>query len=360
MPHDLLRTGGEHGTTGLELIEAALERDGPLPEVRVDLPEGGAAEAAWMIVSRIGGPQGRVLVELRPGLRNDRRRRTEPYWAYGPALRISTLGRTRVVCGETVISGRWLANRTGQVLKYLATVRHRAVSADELAEHLWPNAGTRSVQGVRYFIHDLRERLEPDRAPRAESPFVQYSEGGYALDAARVQVDVDEFERAVVAGRAAWAAGNQIAAARWYKEANALYGGDFLADEPYAEWALTERDRLRTLAAEALRMLIASARDDGDLEEAATHLDRLAVLEPFDVDVHRELISVCLQRRRRTEALRRYMSLRHRLLGTFGEELDFTLADLTPAPDSAPVTPVPVARSGRRSPRLPAGMRASA
>ena len=44
------------------------------------------------------------------------------------------------------------------------------------------------------------------------------------------------------------------------------------------------------------------------------YLERLADLEPFDTDVHRQLIALCLERRRHSDALRRYTSLRQRLL----------------------------------------------
>jgi DNA-binding SARP family transcriptional activator len=51
-------------------------------------------------------------------------------------------------------------------------------------------------------------------------------------------------------------------------------------------------------------------------------------MEPYDLDVHRRLLTLCLQRGRRTDAVRRYASLRRRMLSVFGEDLDFTLADL--------------------------------
>ncbi|MDX6728128.1 MAG: hypothetical protein QOK49_2933, partial [Baekduia sp.] len=50
--------------------------------------------------------------------------------------------------------------------------------------------------------------------------------------------------------------------------------------------------------------------------------------EPFDGDVHRELLTVLLRRGRRSEALRRYEMLRRRMLSTFDETLDFSLAQL--------------------------------
>jgi DNA-binding SARP family transcriptional activator len=107
-----------------------------------------------------------------------------------------------------------------------------------------------------------------------------------------------------------------------------LYGGDFLADEPYADWAMPQRDLMRRLAADALRSLVVIARHDGDLDAAAMHVERLGDMEPFDTDVHREIIGLCLQRGRRSEALRRYAALRVRILRTFGEDIDFALADL--------------------------------
>ena len=116
--------------------------------------------------------------------------------------------------------------------------------------------------------------------------------------------------------------------ARLVASAARLYGGDFLADEPYAEWAIAERDRLRAVAANGLRALaeLRLARDDVD--GAVIDLERLAELEPYDVDVHRRLIGLALRRGRRTEAVRRYNALRRRMLTTFGEELEFSLSDV--------------------------------
>jgi DNA-binding SARP family transcriptional activator len=57
-------------------------------------------------------------------------------------------------------------------------------------------------------------------------------------------------------------------------------------------------------------------------------LERLAELEPYDTEVHKRLIALAMRRGRRTEAVRRYNALRRRMIATFGEDLDFTLADV--------------------------------
>ncbi len=328
---DVLGAGLADGSPeGVSLPRRALADGKRLPEIRVDLPRGCGAEAVWMTAAPLGDGD-RVIVELRPGRGNDRRRRTDPHWTRGAALRIVTLGRTRVESPEGSIDGRWLATRAGQVLKLLVTERDRVVSSDEIVEQLWTDASSRSLQGVRYFIHSLRDRLEPDRAPRAPSSFVRWTGGGYALERSRIAVDADEFEALIVAGMACRHE-DEKRARRNLERGMALYGGDFLADEPYAEWVIAERDRLRGLAGEALRALAAIKHGAGDLAGAGAELERLVGLEPYDVDVHRELIAITLRRGRRTEALRRYEWLRRRMLDTFGEDLDFTLADLVAGP----------------------------
>jgi len=312
------------------LVQRALADGARLPEIRFDLPAGCGAEATWVTAAPLGG-EGRVIVELRPGRGRDRRRRTDPHWTRGPALRITTLGRTRVQSPQGAIDSRWLATRAGQLLKLLVAERERVVPSDEIVERLWADASIRSVHGVRYFIHALRDRLEPGRAPRVPSSFVRWTGGGYVLERAHVHVDADEFEARIGAGMARLP-DDPVGARAGLEGGLALYGGDFLADEPYAEWAIPERDRLRTLAGEALRALAAIKRDHGDLVGAGVELERLVGLEPYDVDIHRELIEITLRRGRRTEAVRRYEVLRRRMLETFGEELDFTLADLAVDP----------------------------
>ncbi len=318
---------------GVPLLRRALDQGSALPEVRTDLPPGCSTDAAWVTVAPVSADDAEdgVLVELRPGRRDDRRRRTEPHWGGGPELRIRALGRTQVDSAEVSLGGRWLDQRTGRLLKLLVTERHRMLFPDEIAEQLWSDSGPRNLQGVRYFVHALRERLEPARVPRAESAFVRFLDGAYSLDRRRVHIDADEFERDVKDGREALAQGDRELARARLARAVDLYRGDFLADEPYADWARSERDRLRALAAEALRTLGAFEREAGDLDAAAAYLERLADLEPFDTDVHRQLIALCLERRRHSEALRRYTALRQRLLATFGEDVDFTLADLAAA-----------------------------
>src|SRR4051794_40213649 len=120
------------------LFERALQADEPLPEIRVDLPAGAAVAAAWVTASRLRPGSGCVVVELRPAVAHDRRRRTEPHWVGTRRIRISALGRTEVSSAEGPIGGRWLEQRTGQLLKYLVTERHRSVYGDEIAETLWP------------------------------------------------------------------------------------------------------------------------------------------------------------------------------------------------------------------------------
>jgi DNA-binding SARP family transcriptional activator len=305
------------------ITELALEAEEVLPEVRIDLLGGGAA---WIIASR--APGDRVAIQVRPADPHDRRRRTDPHWVARPHLYLEVLGRTQVHSGETPLGGRWLAQRPGQLLKFMIASRERAVHTEEIAHALWPEAGYAAQTNVRHHMHALRRRIEPRRPNRAPSQFITTRGGGYQLDSARVTIDAESFVALAEAGLDAVAADQHELARRPLTDAARLYRGDFLADEPYAEWALEERDRLRELAARVLHVLADLDRGIGDLEAAYGHLRRLAELEPLDAHVQRELLEVCLRGGRRTEAARRYQALRMRTMRELGQEPGFSLADL--------------------------------
>ena len=309
------------------LTQEALEAGGPLEEVQVDLPPGGPAELAWVTVAPLGGDAGAIF-----HVRADDSEETHSLGARAAAgrLRVFAFGRTRVESSAAgSIGGEWIEQRPGQLLKYLICARGRVVAAEEIAQALWPETDARALSSVRYFVHALRTRLEPTRGPRTPSSFIESRRGGYSLNTQRVWVDATEFEELVATGLAALAAGERDTALHRLEPATNLYRGDFLADEPYAEWALSERDRFQELAGRALRALIELRLAADDLESAARHARRLADTEPYDNDAQRRHIELSLRRGRRTEAVRRYKLFQQRLQRNFDIEPDFTLAELS-------------------------------
>jgi DNA-binding SARP family transcriptional activator len=311
----------------------AIVRGEPLPEMRLDIQVGEQVEGFWVTAAPFGEHTSQVIVELRPGVARDRRRRTDPHWMKGPSIRIRTLGRVTIESSEGPIGGQWLDQRTGQLLKYLVAARNRPVHAEEIGESLWPGADFAIAGSVRYYIHALRRKLEPERGKRAPSAFVISRAGGYCLDLELVKVDADEFESHILVGLAA-AKTDRETAAEEIELALALYKGDFLPDLPYAEWAIAERQRLHDLMCTGLRSL-ADIRLEGHLiDSAMSCLERLAAMQPYDEAVHRELIELDVLRGRRSDAIRRYDALRARTRRVFGHNLDFTLADIrAPEPD---------------------------
>jgi DNA-binding SARP family transcriptional activator len=307
--------------------ELARARSEPLPPLRVELPASAPFDVATATLTALPA-SGLVVTELRrDSTYLARERPGSPMWTAQPQLRVFSLGRTCVMNGDESLAGRWLNNRAGHILKLLVAERHRGVFSDEIISTLWPPDSSPDTRGVRYFVHELRDQLEPGGAIDPPSSFVVATRGGYALDTTRVWVDADRFERLVTEGCAA--AGDDDARARdLIREGVAMYRGDFLADEPYAEWTLPERDRLRDLAARALRILAGIETREGDLAGATATLVRLTELEPFDVDIQRDLFALLLRRGRRSETLRRYETLRRRMLSTFDEQLDFSLSQL--------------------------------
>jgi DNA-binding SARP family transcriptional activator len=296
----------------------------PSPEIRIDTAGGVSPGALWATAAPLPAARGAML-HLRPGWRGDRRRRSEERWQTGPELRIRALGRTRVESLEDSFDGEWLRQRPGQILKYLVCERDRTVLVDEIADAIWPEAGRRAVNNTRFAIHRLRAKLEPRRPAHGPTAFVVSRGSGYALDRDRIWIDADEFERAIDEGRAAMARLDLDAATTHLERANGLYGGAFLADEPYAHWAIDERNRLAGMAIYGLGVLTALARERGDDEAAIRHLQRLAELEPLDSLVHRELIQALMGAGLRSDAKRRFDSFANRLRRELGQEPDFDM-----------------------------------
>jgi DNA-binding SARP family transcriptional activator len=313
--------GCEPGADGC-ITSRVLALDGAIRDVAVELPLGRGA--AHMSASWLGRPHRRLVVELRRAAVAPRLVPDVPVW-------IRTLGPTRVEIRGELTRGRWIDQRPGQLLKYLVAERDRVVSVEDIAEALWPSAEFTTVNTVRHLVHVLRGHLEPGRPDSHGTGGVVSRRGGYEIDRDVLAVDADEFLGAATRALGAFAAGAPEAASE-LAASLAIYGGDFLADEPYARWAQAERERLRALADRLLRALADLAVGRGDLGAATAYVERLADLEPFDGDIQRQLIALALHDGRRGRALRLYDAFALRLARAFGEQPDFRLEDVMRAP----------------------------
>ena len=181
------------------------------------------------------------------------------------------------------------------LLAYLALPVGHAHQRDKLANLLWggtPDASARNSFRQALFV--LRKAL-------ASSGDVLRIEGDtVALDRDAVEVDAMAFERAVADGMPAA-----------LEKAATLYQGDLLAglavaEAPFEEWLLAERERYRELALEGLAKLLVHQRSAGALEGAIRTALRIAALDPLQESVHRTLMRLYVRSGRRGAALRQY------------------------------------------------------
>ena len=154
-------------------------------------------------------------------------------WGSDVAVEIKLLGDFEVRCdGRTILDARSRPTKGTAIVKILALRPNRAIARDELIELLWPEADVEAGLSSFYKnVHQLRRVLSAAGAP---PDFVRSERGRVALEGA--QVDVDAFT-------AASREGIRLQDVRRLEEASALFRGELLADDRYADWAARRGSR---------------------------------------------------------------------------------------------------------------------
>ncbi|MBI3960158.1 MAG: tetratricopeptide repeat protein [Chloroflexi bacterium] len=232
-----------------------------------------------------------------------------------PILSIRTLGGAAVEVRPGFAANSsplHFATRTTEALLLYLACQGRAVSRDLLVELLWPERSQEQARAnLRLALHRLRRQIDPFLTVTRQSVGLNFG--------AVIECDVTAFEKHLAAGQP--------------EEATALYRGDFLDgfyldDSPtFEQWALLERERLRTLALAAWQQRIEQRVADGQLQAGMEGARRLLQLDPLHEPTHRQLMRLLAQTGQRSAALAQYESCRH-LLAT---ELDVTPDETTTA-----------------------------
>lgn len=289
---------------GAEVFRACVEltEEAPAP-VRAQLAEvaGGAANVEAAVVERL-------LRDRDPTVRSAARRARAHLDARPrPAIRLLTLGRFSLARdGVPVPEAAFGRQKARELLGVLLSARG-PVHREQLADWLWPQTPSeRAAAGLRVALHGLRRGLAPELEANAPgSPIVADNE--------TVRLELDEQDEWDVAsflelvGRRAVDTDGEI---RRLERAEALYGGPFLPDWPYADWAAPARRELEERRREALERLAEALVDARRLPEAIRRYRHLVSLEPEREAWHRALMACYAKGGERAQALRQFHACR--------------------------------------------------
>ena len=198
----------------------------------------------------------------------------------------------------------WAGQRGPSVLRFLLSRRGHGCSRDELLAEFWPDVPPDTARNrLQVAVSGLRRTLQEV----TNLHVIEYVHGSYRISPdLHVDVDVERFDQALTAARAAERSGAADRALAAYRDAIELYGGDFASDAPYEQWALLPRESLRTSYIDALDRVSRIQLRMNRLDDCiATGLRMLAVY-PCREDAHRLLMSCYAHQGRTYQALRQY------------------------------------------------------
>jgi DNA-binding SARP family transcriptional activator len=135
------------------------------------------------------------------------------------------------------------ASRATSLLKYLLLHHKQTTPREVLMDIFWPDADLEMARNnLNVSLHSLRRALRTT----TDLPVIIFEDGAYGLaHNIQVWIDVEEFERCVKAGQGLEARNQPTAAIAEYEAAVSLYQGDLLEQNPYEEWTVLDRERLR-------------------------------------------------------------------------------------------------------------------
>ena len=329
-----LRTAAEHGYVFFFILHPQLDLL-PACLLALELEDEDVREyAARLFSTRLAPWAGPELEHLsgHPDKKVQRRAleiRQRIHRSKRPMIRIETFGRFRVYRNGTPIADdEWGGATPKQLLKALISHSPDGVQRAVLMEDLWPETPARTgEQNFKVTLHRLRRVMEPDADTALGFSYVILKDNALSLDKTLCEVDTDIFLARRRQGEAAEKAGDTDQAITLYSEANALYKGDFLDDDPYLPWASGKREFLRQCHIAAFLRTAELNEAKGRLKKAIACHYLIIQADPVHEESYRKLMQLYARCGMGSAALKVYENCRKALR----EDLDTEPGEITTA-----------------------------
>lgn len=240
-----------------------------------------------------------------------------------PDITAHLLGELRVAFHDRPVE-MWSSGRGRAVFEYLIVNHHSKVRRDRLMSMFWPEVSADAARNsLNVAIHGLRQSL---RAAVGDTAVVIHQDQAYFIDPTLdIWIDVEVFEERLKAAHQHLASAELVKAEEAFEAATWLYQGEFLADDPYEEWAMVTREHLRLCYLDTLDRLSALRLNSGDYPGCVAVCLKLLACDSCREDAHCRLMR-CYSRQGQVQlALRQY----HSCAAALRTELDVAPAAAT-------------------------------
>jgi LuxR family maltose regulon positive regulatory protein len=226
----------------------------------------------------------------------------------GYQLRVQSLGAFQLWRGDHLVeSNAWHRKKARQLFQLLLTYWRTQLHREQIVELLWPELDPQSAQrDFKIAYNALCNVLEPDRLRNQPPSFIGREGSRYGIrPGADLWFDVSDFDT-LSASADRLLLTDPRAAQKIYRQALALYQGDYLQEFPYEEWAQQERLRLLNRYMRTAERLARSLIRERMWEEVEEVCQKLLTRDNYWEPAYQMLIETYIQLGNNAQALRTY------------------------------------------------------
>ncbi len=211
--------------------------------------------------------------------------------------------------GTLVEPSAWRTGKTMDLLRILALENNQPVRSSSLVGLLWPDVDPAHGRGsLRTAASTIRAAVGQDVVTRQHGDLVLVS----------ASVDLDDYRDLVAAVSRATARGDDHEAMLLIEAAEALYRGDFRANDDGQRWATFAREEFRRLRQRSLTDATTCALRLGHFREALELAYATVRLDPSSESAHRALMRAHAELSEIGQALMIFETYRTRLSEELG------------------------------------------
>lgn len=203
---------------------------------------------------------------------------------------------------------RWHSVKARSVFQYLLVRPREPTVKEMIMETLWPECSPQAAaNNLKAAIHQLKLTLNCLKGAGQNLQHVVFLQGSYALSPETdLWIDVEEFEKHWASGRRFEKEHRLVEAINEYEKAEALYQGDYLSEEIYAEWTILRRETLKDIYLVILSKLANYSIVTNDFESCIHYSQKILRQDNCREDAYRWLMYSYTRLGQKNRALRWY------------------------------------------------------